>query len=79
MPIALDGDRLEVQLRHWTDELESKQESIRLFKSRGWTSTLECFLTVAEVEVIELRADLLAELTHIGIDVDVHFYADREP
>ncbi|HEV7240801.1 MAG TPA: DUF4279 domain-containing protein [Thermoanaerobaculia bacterium] len=78
IPPVLVDDCLEVQLDHWANVLASKAHAIRAFRARGWSSTLDCFFTASEPEVAELKADLLAKLAAIGIDIDINFYPHND-
>ena len=75
MPKELRNELLEGQLEHWIMELGSKSEIVRGLQGRGWSVTLDCVISTSEVDVAELKADLLAKLAAIGTDVDIHFYA----
>lgn len=77
MPTTLDRETLEVQLEHWANELRSSQGTISVLIERGWSVSLDCFLSVSEFTLIELDAALLAKLVAAGSDVDIHVYSDE--
>lgn len=76
MPEECANELLDDQLEYWAAELHSKSHAVAELRARGWSVTLDCYLSTHEVDTTKLTADLLRKLAALGADVSVHFYPE---
>jgi hypothetical protein len=79
MPKECHDALLENQLEYWVAELQSKSQAVAGLRSRGWSVTLDCYLSARDVDITTLTTDLLGKLAAVGADVKVYFYPDNSP
>jgi hypothetical protein len=70
--------RIEAQLEFWVELLQSRTAALKRLRLRGFECALDLFVTSSETASIFLSSQLQKEVTALGLDVRLLFWASSE-
>jgi len=76
VPDEMNRESLEKQLEFWLGLLEARAEGVSRLLAMGWSIAVDCYLSTVTTELLELPAERQKRFGALGVDVDIHFFAD---
>ncbi|APR80749.1 Hypothetical protein A7982_06096 [Minicystis rosea] len=77
IPEHLKDTPLEQQLTFWIESLEERAAGVAQLLALGWSMSVDCYFSTDTTETVALSAQLQKRFGALGIDVDIHFFAQE--